>query len=248
MAIWLVILGTVLMSRAFYIFDRKPVGMPKIVTICLVQILPLLCCQFSPAWFFGAALICAINLPGLLLEKRTDNLLRWRAITLLIFLLFWTAGVVFVPVPKVAQFFADLMLKWQFADKLAAVIFVGMKKFAIGMSGFLLTVSEANLLLQIILQRLDFTPKIEQKASLVVDNKTFKAGRIIGMLERALVFIFVLNAQFGVIGFVLVAKGITRFKELDKRSFAEYVLIGTLMSLLCALILALITNWMIEKI
>lgn len=239
MAIWLIVLSTVLISRLFYIFGRQAIIWPKIFATILLQVLPVACTQFSPVFFYFIALIFAINLPGLLLEKRTDNLLRWRAISLLIFLLFWTAGIVILPTPEISIFLANLLQQTPVANT---------GKIAVTSAGFLLAVSEANLLLQTVLQRLDFTPKIEQKTSLVIDRKTFNAGRIIGMLERALIFIFVLNAQFGAIGFVLVAKGITRFKELDKRSFAEYVLIGTLMSVLIALVVALITKWMIEKI
>ena len=39
-----------------------------------------------------------------------------------------------------------------------------------------------------------------------------------------------LSGNIGAIGFVLAAKGITRFRQLDDRDFAEYVLIGTLLS------------------
>jgi hypothetical protein len=37
------------------------------------------------------------------------------------------------------------------------------------------------------------------------------------------------------IGFVIAAKSIARFKELDDKEFAEYYLIGSLMSMLLAL-------------
>ena len=52
----------------------------------------------------------------------------------------------------------------------------------------------------------------------------------IGLVERVLIYAFVLSGQFGAIGFTLAAKGFTRFKELENRGFAEYVLIGTLLS------------------
>ncbi|WP_319561159.1 hypothetical protein [Marispirochaeta sp.] len=55
-------------------------------------------------------------------------------------------------------------------------------------------------------------------------------GRIIGYLERAIILVLMLTDNIGAIGFVLAAKGFTRFKQLDDRDFAEYVLIGTLLS------------------
>jgi hypothetical protein len=50
----------------------------------------------------------------------------------------------------------------------------------------------------------------------------------------------VLLGQYGAIGFVLAAKGLVRFKELENRDFAEYVLFGTLLSALISILVALI--------
>lgn len=55
-------------------------------------------------------------------------------------------------------------------------------------------------------------------------------GKAIGYLERAIVLILMLSSNTAAIGFVLAAKAFARFKQLDERNFAEYVLIGTLMS------------------
>ncbi|MFP4432374.1 MAG: hypothetical protein ACOCW6_05740 [Spirochaetota bacterium] len=41
-------------------------------------------------------------------------------------------------------------------------------------------------------------------------------------------------ADLSALGMVLVAKGIVRFQQLDDRDFAEYVLIGTLLSIFAA--------------
>ena len=63
-----------------------------------------------------------------------------------------------------------------------------------------------------------------------------KAGNIIGKLERIIIAILLLNNQFGVIVFVLTAKSIARFKQMENRDFAEKYLIGTLTSFLIVLI------------
>jgi len=60
-------------------------------------------------------------------------------------------------------------------------------------------------------------------------------GRMIGILERALVFIFVIANNLSGIPFILTAKSLARFKQLNDRDFAEYYLIGTLFSVLIAL-------------
>lgn len=48
------------------------------------------------------------------------------------------------------------------------------------------------------------------------------------------------NNQFGLIGFVLTAKSIARFKQMEDKNFAEKYLIGTLTSFLIVLITVLI--------
>ena len=67
-----------------------------------------------------------------------------------------------------------------------------------------------------------------------------KAGNIIGKLERIIIAILLLNNQFGVMGFVLTAKSIARFKQMENRNFAEKYLIGTLTSFLIVLVTVLI--------
>jgi len=61
-----------------------------------------------------------------------------------------------------------------------------------------------------------------------------RAGRTIGILERLVVVTLVWLGEWGALGFILAAKSIARFKELDDRRFAEAYLVGTLTSLLVA--------------
>ncbi|GGA73120.1 hypothetical protein GCM10011369_13550 [Neiella marina] len=58
-------------------------------------------------------------------------------------------------------------------------------------------------------------------------------GELIGYLERVLILTFTLVGCYAAVGFVLAAKSIFRFGELNKsndRSMTEYVLIGSLVS------------------
>jgi hypothetical protein len=41
--------------------------------------------------------------------------------------------------------------------------------------------------------------------------------------------------NYNAIGFIIAAKGIARFKQMEQRHFAEYVLVGTLASTLAAI-------------
>jgi hypothetical protein len=61
-------------------------------------------------------------------------------------------------------------------------------------------------------------------------------GRMIGILERAIGLTLVLLGQYGALGLIIATKSLARFKALEDREFAEYFLIGTLASLLLALL------------
>ena len=79
-------------------------------------------------------------------------------------------------------------------------------------------------------------------------SEELKAGNIIGKLERIIIAILLLNNQFGVIGFVLTAKSIARFKQMENRDFAEKYLIGTLTSFLIVLLSVLILKWAVVNL
>ncbi|MEW5785160.1 MAG: DUF3307 domain-containing protein [Bacillota bacterium] len=65
-------------------------------------------------------------------------------------------------------------------------------------------------------------------------DNTRLAGRYIGLLERALILTLTLAGAFTAIAFVFTAKSIARYRELENRDFAEYYLVGTLLSTLLA--------------
>ena len=100
--------------------------------------------------------------------------------------------------------------------------------------GFLMILNEINLLIRYILEKLELAPLSELHHQ-QIDEKEFRTGRVIGFLERIFVFLFILMGQFTAIGFVLAAKGVVRYPEFGNRNFAEYILIGTLLSVLLAM-------------
>lgn len=63
------------------------------------------------------------------------------------------------------------------------------------------------------------------------------AGRLIGSLERMIMLIFISIGQYSAIGLVLTAKSIARYDKIAKDpEFAEYYLLGTLLSTAAAII------------
>ncbi len=77
------------------------------------------------------------------------------------------------------------------------------------------------------------------------------AGKYIGMLERILVFTFVVTGNWEGIGFLLAAKSVFRFgdlKESKDRKLTEYILIGTLLSFGMAIVVGMLVLKLIEYV
>jgi hypothetical protein len=70
-----------------------------------------------------------------------------------------------------------------------------------------------------------------------------RMGATIGVLERLLVVALVPGGGPSAVGFVVAAKTLARFKELDKRRFAERYLLGTMTSVTIALVSVLVAQW-----
>lgn len=111
--------------------------------------------------------------------------------------------------------------------------------------GVLISANESNLAIRAMFDWLDLKPRSLPAGGGVVDVGEFNRGRVIGVLERVLLYSFVLQSQYGAIGFILAAKAFTRFKALDDRPFAEYVLIGTLLSACLALLTGGVIKWLL---
>ncbi len=79
------------------------------------------------------------------------------------------------------------------------------------------------------------------------DRGLLAGGVTIGRLERFLILVFVMINELGAIGFLIAAKSILRFGELrEHRREAEYVIIGTMWSFACGLMVALVARWVLR--
>lgn len=72
-------------------------------------------------------------------------------------------------------------------------------------------------------------------------ENTKKAGRMIGTIERIIMLFFILIKQYSSVGLVLTAKSIARYNKISEdKEFAEYYLLGTLLSTICVLMISII--------
>lgn len=68
------------------------------------------------------------------------------------------------------------------------------------------------------------------------EESNFNTGAIIGKLERVLILTLGIMGLFSSIAIVLAAKSLARFKQLEDIDFAEKYLVGTLLSMIFAII------------
>ena len=74
-----------------------------------------------------------------------------------------------------------------------------------------------------------------------------KAGSLIGVLERFLIFVFLANGFLAIMGIIPAVKALVRFlDDKEDRQLAEYYLIGTLASLIWAAIWVFCTIYLIK--
>ncbi len=83
-------------------------------------------------------------------------------------------------------------------------------------------------LVRTILASVDATPKDSTEAS---------RGRLIGNIERLLLASMVAVGKYEALAFLIAAKGLIRSKQLEDHKYAEYFLIGTLISTTVAVII-----------
>ncbi|MEO0293982.1 MAG: hypothetical protein ABIN61_07165 [candidate division WOR-3 bacterium] len=81
-------------------------------------------------------------------------------------------------------------------------------------------------------------------------NGLEKAGLWIGILERILIYTFILTDNLMAIAFLITAKTIFRFGEIKdhtRRKEAEYILIGTLLSFTFAILISLFIKYLLKS-
>lgn len=90
--------------------------------------------------------------------------------------------------------------------------------------------SPASIFIKLLLS--SWTPVTVEENSVQSDSLS-SAGKYIGILERLLVFTFIVVNHWEGVGFMIAAKSVFRFSDLaqaKQRKLTEYVLIGTLLS------------------
>jgi hypothetical protein len=118
--------------------------------------------------------------------------------------------------------------------------FLHSQKFLKVLVGAVFLTMPASIIIKILLS--SWTPASADQNTLQTESLS-SAGKYIGILERLLVFTFVMVNHWEGVGFMVAAKSIFRFSDLaqaKQRKLTEYVLIGTLLSFGMAVLTAII--------
>lgn len=99
---------------------------------------------------------------------------------------------------------------------------------------FLIVLSPASVFIK------HFFNYIFNKKDICENVESDNVGALIGILERVVILLLGALGLYGSIALVLTAKSLARFKLLGEQAFAEKYLVGTLMSLIIAILALLI--------
>lgn len=265
---WLFVFGSVLLSRLPLLFQDGRVRTRTILIALCIQELTLL--VFEPNSFGGglAASWAVLAMVWWWLEKseksdrgRTGKRLFLLICYMLVTGMLCSSGMRLLFRPTLPSVWMTLQNWFVPAEMISPADWWNFGLYSVGA---LLCLSEGNLLVRYIIQRLDLRPKaasviadaagpaqraVEAPPSNppAIDPTEYNRGRVIGLLERLVMFVLVLLGEFSAIGFLIAAKAMARFKQLEEQNFAEYFLVGTLASLATAGALALAVQWFLAQ-
>ena len=236
-------MNLVLLTRLVYLRKDEALGRGANVGLLALQlVLITISFSFTAAYWLVALLLVVVLGLNLGLERRLKA--GWRVITLLLLL----GGVDFIEAsttglqlrPAIGAVFNLLV---EHSAVFHAFSTVSGPELMQMLFGLLLLTNEINALIRLVFHAVGIEPlkksPISDAAadSAAIDVKEFNAGRVIGFLERWLIYLVVLSTnELTAIGFIIAAKGLARMKQLEEKTFAEYMLIGTFLSVLSAVL------------
>lgn len=245
---YFVCLNLLMVTRLIYLRKDEAIGIKWNLWLTGVQlILVVLSFSFTTGLWLVALLLVIVGGLNLLLEPR---LLKkgWRIYTLAIFI---------IGIDLISNGGSGLQLRSLLTDAVAFLAgnsgllqvnpgVSGEKLFGV-LFGLLVLANEINLFIRMVFRHFGMEPPGNQPQTPVdasaygIDRQEYNTGRVIGILERWLMYIVVLSTDsLEAIAFIIAAKGLARMKQLDDKVFAEYMLIGTLLSMISAV---LVGSW-----
>lgn len=120
---------------------------------------------------------------------------------------------------------------WYSTLDLAPLDGVPFVRFALACGCLVFLVGTSNIVVRMVLSSTDI--------GVMATEQTLKGGRVLGPIERIVIFAMALSGQYAALTAVVAAKGILRFPEISRDVAgrkAEYVLVGSFVSWALALL------------
>ncbi|MFW6264996.1 MAG: DUF3307 domain-containing protein [Bacillota bacterium] len=109
-------------------------------------------------------------------------------------------------------------------------------RFIIIISGYIFVWKPGSQIVEKTLKNYRITKPEPVKEILInTEKETANPGELIGKLERVLLLSFIISNNFLAISIIFTAKSVARFSNFKDKDFANYYIIGTLISLLIAM-------------
>lgn len=153
-----------------------------------------------------------------------DRLYPWPIVGLGLAVLLILAASAHAPTPD------GWLTDWYASLEVAALRDVPFERFALTAACLVFLVESANIIVRMVLAGTD--------AGVMASEQTLKGGRVLGPIERILIFAMALSGQYAALTAIVAAKGILRFPEISRDVAgrkAEYVLVGSFVSWAVAL-------------
>ena len=243
----LLLLNLLLLTRMVYLRSDGPLGFTANLSVWVIQIsaLFLACTPNSAAWWVAALLTLCFALNTIIERAGLDLARGWRWLVLLLMIVGCTG---------IHQGTAGLKLSWMAAQAAETVPhYLGallpkpahdLPRLDWLLFGLLLLANETNILIRAAFRALGLEPRLDTRVQdpyeVKIDEQEYQAGRAIGILERWLMYLVVVSeSDLTAIGLIVGVKGLVRFKRLERDKddrFAEYLLVGTLLSTLFSIV------------
>lgn len=178
-----------------------------------------------PAWW---TVVVAVVVAAWVLTTPESTLLRnthpWPLVVLAVLVVAALATGADQPTPE------GWLVDWYDTLEIAALQGVSFTSFALGAGCLVFLVDSANIIVRMVLASTD--------AGVMASEQTLKGGRVLGPIERIMIFALALSGEYAALTAVVAAKGILRFPEISRDVAgrkAEYVLVGSFVSWALAL-------------
>jgi hypothetical protein len=236
-------------ARLPFTYDDRRIGPFGTVFFILALLSSLALTAVSPTWFALAAVNTALIGLTLAAERFAGKVKRWRLITLAAAVGAYgllTGLAEPLEFNQAAAGLRQFLLRFDIVGSLLRYPWTARSALVI-LAGFLFQLNEANLIVRTLLDALHFSPGSGSRPGLPAAAQVnpqpeipdeYQAGRVIGILERSFAYLALLTGRPSIFGFILAAKAFARFKEMENKAYAEYVLIGTMSSVFLAVVVS----------